>query len=66
MRVLFSLTELAFKSDMQEAISFFAKRELGDAVVRLEPGTQTSILVHIERDQFMRRPSVRMRIVGIE
>lgn len=65
LRVKFSLTEHAFKSDMQEAISFFAKRELGAACERLDVGERVSILVHIERDQFMRRPSVRMRIVGV-
>ncbi|MBU0749930.1 single-stranded-DNA-specific exonuclease RecJ [Patescibacteria group bacterium] len=65
LRIKFSPEGNTFRSDVQEAISFFARRELGDATLKLEEGNVATLLVHIERDQFMRRPSVRMRVVGI-
>ena len=66
LRIRFQLPGAHFRAGAQEAISFFAKRDLGDSTEKLEAGRSATILAHIERDQFMRRPSVRMRIVGIE
>ncbi len=65
LRVRFSPAGNTFRSDIQEAIAFFARRDLGDATLKLEAGRTATLLAHIERDQFMRRPSVRMRLVGI-
>ncbi|MES2225567.1 MAG: single-stranded-DNA-specific exonuclease RecJ [Patescibacteria group bacterium] len=48
-----------------EAISFYAKRELGDACKLLAPGTTVTILGNLERDQFSRGQPVRLRIIAL-
>lgn len=49
-----------------EAISFYAKRELGKACETIVAGERTSILAHLERDTFSRRSPVRLRIVAVK
>ena len=48
-----------------EAISFFAKRELGPRVKKLEAGRNISVLANLERDQFTRGRPIRLRLVDI-
>ncbi len=48
-----------------EAISFYAKRELGAVCEKLEQGSTASLLATLERDQFSRGQPVRLRILGI-
>src|SRR3989344_1133296 len=45
-----------------EAVSFYAKRELGNAVADLTAGARTTLLASIERDQFSRGQPVRLRL----
>jgi single-stranded-DNA-specific exonuclease len=55
-----------FEDYTVEAISFYAKRELGRACESLEAGKRAHILAHLERDTFSRRSPVRLRIVAIK
>jgi single-stranded-DNA-specific exonuclease len=51
--------------DEIEAVSFYAKRELGkksDAIIR---GGNVSVLANLERDQFSRGRPVRLRLVSL-
>ena len=48
-----------------EAISFYAKRELGKDVENVSAGGTATILANLERDQFSRRTPVRLRLVAI-
>ena len=48
-----------------EAITFYAKRELGDMCGKLEAGARVHLLAYLERDQFSRGQPVRLRIVAI-
>jgi single-stranded-DNA-specific exonuclease len=48
-----------------EAITFFARRELGKDFERLEVGKQATLLGTLERDTFTRGQPVRMRLVSI-
>ncbi|MBU6323497.1 MAG: single-stranded-DNA-specific exonuclease RecJ [Patescibacteria group bacterium] len=50
---------------MLEGIAFFAKRALGPAGELLADGDRVNVLAHIERDQFSRNQSLRLRIVSI-
>jgi single-stranded-DNA-specific exonuclease len=54
-----------FDESTIEAISFYAKRELGKALATLETGKRINLLGHLERDQFSKRQPVRLRIVAI-
>ena len=54
-----------FGSDTVEAISFYAKRELGKACEKLAAGERASLLAYVERDTFSRRSPVRLRIAAI-
>ena len=54
-----------FGSDTIEAISFYARRELGSSCDALLVGGRTSLLVHLERDTFSRGQPVRLRIIDI-
>ncbi len=58
-------TELDFNPNGIEAISFYAKRELGKACDDLASGCTRTILGTLERDQFSRGQPVRVRISGI-
>lgn len=49
-----------------EAISFYAKRELGKGCDRVIVGERTSLLVHMERDTFSRKSPVRLRIIAVK
>lgn len=49
-----------------EAISFYAKRELGKGCERVAVGERTSLLVHMERDTFSRKSPVRLRIIAVQ
>jgi single-stranded-DNA-specific exonuclease len=55
----------AFSRMPLEAISFFAKRELGKSCENLEQGSTANIVANLERDQFTRRGGVRLRIIAI-
>lgn len=59
------ITEDAFGTGTTEAMTFFAKRELGESIGKLSAGNHATLLAHVERDQFSRRSSVRLRIVAI-
>jgi hypothetical protein len=54
-----------FDESTIEAISFYAKRDLGKALAQLEVGKRINLLGHLERDQFSRGQPVRLRIVAI-
>lgn len=49
-----------------EAITFFARRELGKDFERLEVGKPATLLGTLERDTFTRGQPVRMRLVAID
>ncbi len=49
-----------------EAITFFAKRELGALCETLEVGSTKTILATLERDQFSRGQPIRLRLVSIQ
>ena len=51
--------------DSLDAISFYAKRELGPSVKSLAAGKLVNILAYLERDQFTRGRPVRLRLVAI-
>lgn len=59
------IAEDEFASSMSEAISFFAKRELGADIKKLTAGARATLLANVERDQFSRKSPVRLRIVAI-
>jgi len=48
-----------------EAVSFYAKRELGNSVADLAAGACITLLANIERDQFSRGQPVRLRILAL-
>lgn len=48
-----------------EAITFYAKRTLGDACDTIASGQVVSMLAHLEEDTFSRGQPVRLRIVAI-
>lgn len=54
-----------FERTSIEAISFFAKRELGESTKGVVEGGTKTILGHLERDQFSRGQPARIRIVAI-
>lgn len=48
-----------------EAITFYARRELGDICERLEVGSRVHVLAYLERDQFSRGQPVRLRVISV-
>lgn len=54
-----------FESAHVQAISFFAKRDLGDACARIASQKTVTLLGNLERDQFTRGQPVRIRILAI-
>ncbi len=48
-----------------EAISFYAKRELGKKLHLFEKGRKVSVLANIERDQFSRKNRPRLRLISV-
>ena len=59
-------TTSAFNADMPiEAISFYAKRELGERSTKLTNGSVITLIGNIERDQFSRGQPARLRIVAL-
>jgi len=48
-----------------EAIAFFAKRDLGNGLVKCVVGQSVSVLAYAERDQFARGQPVRLRLLKI-
>ncbi|MDQ1299651.1 MAG: single-stranded-DNA-specific exonuclease [Patescibacteria group bacterium] len=48
-----------------EAMTFYAKRQLGDACARLQKGQRISLLAHLEEDTFSRGQPIRLRIIAI-
>lgn len=57
--------ELSFEGDSIEAISFYAKRQLGAACANLETNQTKTLLATLERDLFTRGQPVRLRIVAL-
>lgn len=55
-----------FSSETIEAISFFAKRELGKDTQKLMAGKTTTLLANLERDQFTKKMPVRLRLVAVQ
>ncbi len=51
--------------DALEAISFYAKRELGSRIKSLEAGSQVNLLASLERDQFTKGRPIRLRLVSV-
>ena len=51
--------------DNLEAISFYAKRELGPRIKNLTAGNHVNILASLERDQFSKGRPVRLRLVSV-
>ena len=56
---------IAHDTGQIEAISFYAKRELGKDMERLSAGARATVLANLERDQFARGMPVRLRLVAI-
>jgi single-stranded-DNA-specific exonuclease len=56
---------IAFPNGSIEAISFYAKRELGKKLDKLAPNACVTLLANLERDQFSRRNVPRLRIVSV-
>ena len=48
-----------------EAMTFYAKRQLGEMCVKLERGQRVSLLAHLEEDTFTRGQPIRLRIIAI-
>ncbi|MBA3789438.1 single-stranded-DNA-specific exonuclease RecJ [Patescibacteria group bacterium] len=65
LRLRLAADELSVDTDALEAISFYAKRELGAVCERIAVGAHATILATLERDQFSRGQPVRLRIVSI-
>jgi single-stranded-DNA-specific exonuclease len=65
LRLRLDSNELDFNTNNLEAISFYAKRELGNVCDMLSVGSTTTILGTLERDQFSRGQPVRIRISAI-
>lgn len=59
------LMEDEFSRTPLEAISFYAKRELGTKCTLLTAGERATVLATLERDQFTRRGGVRLRLIAI-
>ncbi|MDR3547841.1 MAG: single-stranded-DNA-specific exonuclease RecJ [Candidatus Pacebacteria bacterium] len=66
LRLRLDSNNLDFTMHNLEAISFYAKRELGKACDSLSSGTTATILGTLERDQFSRGQPVRVRIAAIK
>ncbi len=49
-----------------EAICFFAKRELGAKCFEFSEGDRVHVLAHLERNQFSKYGSVRLRLVDVK
>lgn len=64
LRVL-AIRDDGFSRAELEAITFFAKRELGKSIAQLEVGKPATLLGTLERDTFTRGRPVRMRLVAI-
>jgi single-stranded DNA-specific DHH superfamily exonuclease len=65
LRLRLSSGELSFSDDTIEAISFYAKRQLGNQCLELAVGAQSSLLVTLERDFFTRGQPIRLRLVAV-
>ncbi len=65
LRILIARDRDGFSIETIEAISFFAKRELGKEIERLVEGKTATILANLERDQFKKGTPVRLRMVAI-
>lgn len=48
-----------------EAISFYAKRQLGPSLERLSAPMKTNVLASLERDQFSRGQPIRLRLLSV-
>ncbi|HQU07853.1 MAG: single-stranded-DNA-specific exonuclease RecJ [Parcubacteria group bacterium 21-54-25] len=48
-----------------EAVAFFAKHDLRERARQLQPGTRVTLLAHVERDTFLRRNALRLRVLSL-
>ncbi len=55
----------AFPEEPIEAMTFFAKRQLGESAKALEQGHTIALLAHIEEDTFTRGQPLRLRIISL-
>ena len=53
------------KTGTVEAIAFFAKHELRERAKKLQPSTHITLLVHIERNTFLYKNTLRLRILRL-
>jgi single-stranded-DNA-specific exonuclease len=65
LRLRVATTDSGFSSDTVEAMSFYARRELGSTCDDLAAGAIRTLLASLERDQFTRGQPIRLRILGI-
>jgi single-stranded-DNA-specific exonuclease len=65
LRLRLNSGELSFSDDTVEAISFYAKRQLGNKCLELVVGTKVPMLVTLERDFFTRGQPIRLRLASI-
>ncbi len=56
---------LSFNAKKLEAVSFYAKRQLGASCEKMESGSHATLLASLERDQFTRGQPVRLRLIAI-
>ncbi len=49
-----------------EAMTFYAKRQLGELSERIKKGASLSLLAHVEEDTFTRGQPMRLRIVSVK
>jgi len=57
--------KLEFQGQELEGIAFYATRDLGSGIKKLEARSTVTLLVHLEQDLFTRGQPVRLRLVAI-
>lgn len=65
LRLLIARGHEEFPEPPLEAMTFYAKRQLGARVESLAAGATISLLAHIEEDTFTRGQPVRLRIIAL-
>jgi single-stranded DNA-specific DHH superfamily exonuclease len=54
-----------FRAAPLEAMTFYAKRQLGARSGELAQGQRVTLLAHLERDMFTKGQPVRLRIIAL-
>lgn len=65
LRLAIGRGEEEFPEPPIEAMTFYAKRQLGDLASRIEHGARIGLLAHLEEDTFTRGQPLRLRIVSV-